>query len=413
MPAESSVPAPLDRPELEPLWREIHHRLGTGRPIARIRVDQLDDGGRAALADLLGTVRYPSTPIAFDRLESAVVQIAFLDVRTVVEQLIGPVDDRADRRAKDSAARARLWTWLEGHPLVGQRPALAEWIAGLRRAGIGDVEHARALLTDAVTVLGRLPADGVPLPTFAQQALGRTHALDTGTALSSTVLRGVAALLGADPATDAEGRRELWERMGVDADELSSTVLVAGMRPAGSGLAAILLGASADAGEACVLTLAQVRRNQGIRLDGGAVVHVVENPSIVAMAVDRLGARCPPLVCTNGWPSGAAIRLLRALAARHEIRYHGDLDGDGVRIAAHVVTATGARLWRMGADDYSAHVPEVGAPVGRVGDAPWDSDLAPAMRASGVSLSEEHIAELLLDDLNSSGANNGNDAGIR
>lgn len=252
-------------------------------------------------------------------------------------------------------------------------------------------------------MLDRLPADGVPLPAFAQQLLGATHVLDAGTPLATTVLRAVAALLGVDPPAGAQERRELWARMGVGVDELSSTVLVAGTRPTGDDLLPTLLNACAAAGHACVLTLAQMRTADQLRLDAGPPVHVVENPSIVAMALDRLGHRCPPLVCTGGWPSGAAVRLLRTLAGHHEIRYHGDLDGDGVRIAAHVIAAVGARPWRMGTADYLAHVPSIGVRVERVGAAPWDPDLGPAMRERGVALTEEHVADLLLADLAGSG----------
>jgi uncharacterized protein (TIGR02679 family) len=403
MPGADELSGPLGGPALLPLWREVHARLGSGRPIGRVRVDMLGDEGRRALADVLGTVRYPDRPVAFRELETAVWEIAGADVRSVVERLLGPVDERAARRADDAAARAELWAWLGGHPVVLAQPALGEWVAGLRRAGVSSVGEARALFEDALRVLGRLPADGVPLPAFAQQVLGRTHALDGGERLTGVVLRAVAAILDVDTPSGAQARRALWERMGVAEDQLSSTVLVAGVRPRGPGLVAALLRTCADAGEAASLTLAQVRRDDDLRLPEGTVVHAVENPSMMAMAVARFGPACPPLVCTSGWPSSAAARFLSMIARHHRIRYHGDLDGDGVRIATYMHVTVGAQPWRMSAADYRAEVPDAGPPVGRVTEAPWDPALADAMREHGIALTEEHVAELLLADLRAGG----------
>ena len=169
------------------------------------------------------------------------------------------------------------------------------------------------------------------------------------------MLRAVAVMLGAEPPTSAEQRRALWERVGVAEDELSATVLVAGVRPAGEDPLAIVLRTCAAAGEAAALTLAQVRAADSLPLTPESVVHVVENPSILALTLRRFGTRCPPLVCTSGWPNGAGVLLLRRLAEQgHELRYHGDLDGNGVRIAAYVMAKTGARPWRMSESDYRA-----------------------------------------------------------
>jgi hypothetical protein len=39
-------------------------------------------------------------------------------------------------------------------------------------------------------------------------------------------------------------------------------------------------------------------------------VFVCENQVIVATATDHVGLSCPPLVCTSGQPSAAAMHLL-------------------------------------------------------------------------------------------------------
>ncbi|TDC56020.1 DUF2399 domain-containing protein [Actinomadura sp. KC345] len=55
----------------------------------------------------------------------------------------------------------------------------------------------------------------------------------------------------------------------------------------------------------------QLSDSPGLRLDPPHV-WVTENPTVLALAVRRLGERCPPLVCSSGWPNSAVVRLLRA-----------------------------------------------------------------------------------------------------
>jgi uncharacterized protein (TIGR02679 family) len=192
----------------------------------------------------------------------------------------------------------------------------------------------------------------------------------------------------------------------VDCDALSSTALVAGLRPASSGTAELILTTCAEGGEAAVLTLAQLRASEaGWRTgqDGTpAGVHVVENPSVMATALRRYGRDCPPLICVSGWPSAAAILLLRTLRDDGvRLRYHGDFDGPGLRIAAHVMAKAGAQPWRMSTQDYVLALRDraSGPAVGKVPDAPWDQDLAPALRARGTGVPEESVVDLLLADL--------------
>ncbi|MEU0910622.1 TIGR02679 family protein [Streptomyces althioticus] len=174
--------------------------------------------------------------------------------------------------------------------------------------------------------------------------------------------------------------------------------------PAGDGLLARLATACAEAGQAASLTLAHVRHpGEFILPEAPApVVHIVENPSVLALALRRFGPRCPPLVCTSGWPNSAAIQVLRMLADQGAaLRYHGDFDGEGVRIAAYVLDKTPARPWRMTAADYRAAVAlnPRGPQPGRITEAPWDLDLAEAMAEHGIAVVEELVAEVLLKDL--------------
>ncbi|MGW1787114.1 TIGR02679 family protein [Streptomyces sp. NPDC002143] len=399
----------LRRPELRPLWHTVHSRLSSGRPVTRVRLGPLDEAQREALADLLGLDRLPDPrpAVSLARLEEAVTELSGRTVRETVTELVGPLDDRASERRRREEERAELWTWLDGHGTVRAQPALADWTASCRATGLvgGSPELTRTLLADALTVLAELPAQAEPLPVFAARVLkGDSHALDDGTRLSTLVLRALATLHDRAAPESAADRRALWTRAGVADDDLSATVLVGGLRAVGEGPLARVARACAEAGQAASLTLAQLRAPGEFTLacHPAPVVHAVENPSILALAVRRFGPYCPPLVCTSGWPNSAAIHLLRLLAGQGAVlRYHGDFDGEGIRIAAYLLDKTPARLWRMTAADYraaAARTPHGPAP-GRLTEAPWDPELTRAMTEHGTAVVEELVADLLLADL--------------
>ncbi|MFI2184242.1 TIGR02679 family protein [Streptomyces sioyaensis] len=399
----------LRRPELRPLWQTVHDRLSSGRTVTRVRLGPLDDTQREALADLLGLDRLPDVRpyVTLARLDEAVTELCGRTAREAVTELVGPLADRANERRRQEDERAGLWAWLEAHDTVRAQPALADWAASCRAAGLvgGSPGRTRALLTDALGVLAALPAQAEPLPVFAARVLqGDSHALDDGTRLSSVVLRALAALHDTEPPQSAAGRRALWTRAGVADDALSATVLATGLRPIGEGPLARVARVCAEAGQAASLTLALLRAPGEFILatEPGPVVHVVENPSVMALALRRFGTYCPPLLCTSGWPNSAAVHLLRLLAEHGAtLRYHGDFDGEGIRIAAYVMDKTPARPWRMTAADYRAAVARTphGLPPGRLTEAPWDPELTTAMTDHGTTVVEELVADILLEDL--------------
>lgn len=386
---------------LSPLWRAVHERLSSGRAVSRVRVGPLSEEQRVALADLLGLDRLPAThtTVAVAKLDEVLAATGD-ELRDVVTRLVGPLEDRAARRAAAVAERAELWSWLAQHPVVTAQPALLDWVEFVRRSGVvgGSVAGTKATLTQALGVLGELPAAGVPLPVLAERTLQDPHGLDDGTRCSALVLRALATLYDQPVPADVAGRRALWERAGVADDALSSVVLVAGFRLPGTELVSTILRLCADAGQVAALTLGQVRTaTWPAGLPG--TVWVFENPSVVALALARFGTRCPPVVCTSGWPNSAGILLLQGLsAAGCALRYHGDFDGEGIRIAANVAARTGAVPWRMTSADYLGAL-GAGPPVGRVTDAPWDPALAGHLRTHDVTVSEERVADVLLAEL--------------
>ena len=133
-------------------------------------------------------------------------------------------------------------------------------------------------------------------------------------------------------------------------------------------------------------------------------VYVCENPNLLAIAADRWGSECAPLVCTDGMPAAAQRYLISQLATAHaRLFYHGDFDWPGIRIGNHVMREHGAQPWRFGAADYEAAVQTVSGLgqtlTGKVIDALWDTALSMVMQQHQVSIPEEAMAASLLRDL--------------
>lgn len=389
--------------DLLPLWQALHHRLGTGQAVASVKVSGMTVAQRTALADLFGMATMPgeSHTVNYAQLDALLVALTGVSARTVSERIVGPIENRAATRTAKAGERRQLWEWLARHPVVEAQPVLAEWAAAMERAGLiaQSIQQTQAMLEQALLVLRAIPAQGQPLPVFAAKTLGDPHALDEGTRLQGAVVRALAAIHDRKAPADASELRQLWMDAGIADDELSSTVLVAGL----TGLDRVgplgqILQVCADGAVAASVTLQQLRTVASFD-DVPSVITVFENPSVLAVAVRRFGRDCPPMVCTAGWPSSAGIRLLDLLShAGTQLNYHGDLDGEGLRIAAHVVARVGARPWRMSSRDYLAAVGD-GPGVGRVTGVPWDDELAVEMNRIGVSVPEELVIDTLLADL--------------
>ncbi len=101
-------------------------------------------------------------------------------------------------------------------------------------------------------------------------------------------------------------------------------------------------------------------------------VYVCENPQVFEVIVDRLLQRhimtdttkqekVPTLVCTAGWPSVAALRLLSLLVESLpdvQLHYSGDFDLQGLRIARYLLARypQHCHLWRFDPDSVSYSV---------------------------------------------------------
>lgn len=389
----------------------VQARLERGRALpGRLRLDAPTDAQRDALERLTG--RRPTTASSISvevaELERILHRAGIADdLGALIEVLRGPVVDRAAVTAAEQARWAAVHERLRIDSVVVQ-PALTAWVDGLAATGLlrrltGDADTAAELSDQALAVLRRLPAQAVPLTQLAATTLGDSHALDDDRTLSTLVLGGIEAMTGL-PRRDrsADERRALWARVGVLLDELSAPVLVAGLRPRGDGLLATTLRAHADLGEPLRIMLRTLVRHPAdwASLPGRQVL-VFENPTVIASVTDQCGSATPPLVCTDGQPSGAAQTLLRQLAeAGVALDFHVDFDGGGIRIGNLLIDRFGATPWRMGRVDYEAAAASAGRQLGVTPpDASWDPELTPAIVARGRAVHEEQLLDGLVAEL--------------
>lgn len=245
---------------------------------------------------------------------------------------------------------------------------------------------------------------------LAAETLGNAHALDNGqptATLVLSVLRFDAHTAISPQENDEENSavqkpneraRYLWARVGVLVNELARPALFLNLPcPAQETIRRV-------SGEPDYLPLRNLLRARPNWAVAGMTIYVCENPSVVAIAADRLGARCAPLVCTEGMPAAAQRALLTQLIqAGARLHYHGDFDWPGIQIANFVMSTWNAQPWRFATAEYEAAA--VTAPYmqhdlsGMPVIASWDSTLTSAMQNRGLAIAEEAVANSLLEDL--------------
>jgi Protein of unknown function C-terminus (DUF2399) len=263
-----------------------------------------------------------------------------------------------------------------------------------RKAIISVTGHYRLPVAGRVTVRladideAARQATGLPLRDLLAQLGGPLEA-DRG---SPAARPGEAA---AQPAMNLPG---LTGPSGSVPDDLASRVLVLNLAAEGTGLGEWLTGA-ARFGTPCYVTLHQLAAHP-LMIRAGTVF-ACQRRAVLRRAAGDLAADSAPLLCTEGRPSAAFLRIAAAVAdGGGELLYHGDFDWQPVTVTAALIDGYRARPWRMTAADYltgagSAHLALTGNPQ----PTPWDPGLAEAMQRTGLAVPEEMMADQLIDDL--------------
>lgn len=384
----------LGGPERADLRARLRRRFEQGRGIGVITCARLSPAARESLESLLG--RPPrfaeSMRVDMEALDSVLVRARLApSLRAALEALDGPIEDLIYTRAALAQSWQSVYATMRDLRL---RQLLATGFGRglLKRLSANDPAAGKRLLDLSQLVLDRLPVSGIPRSQLAAGLLHDAHGLDDGRPVASLVL----AALG---RTENEERpREIWARVGVLVNELAAPVLTLNLPALAETPGGQLTAAARRLGEPLHLSLRALLRTPPQWTVVGRTVFVCENPAVIAVAADRLGERCAPMVCTDGMPAAAQRSLLRQLSGTGAVLlYHGDFDWPGVHIGNYVMRSFGARAWRYGADDYAPHTgrPLTGKPVA----ACWDAQLAPKMAEFGYALDEESVVDGLIADL--------------
>lgn len=398
----------LKSPECQPLLSGLGRRAERGKPLTgTLQLADLTQEQRRAISETTGQAcRGSRTSIDLDAF--AQIVCGTRRFRSLLELLEaasgGTIENKAAARQRHLAEWDELWCWADQ---ATDDPRCRTWLAGLRKTGWlkartrRDHVAAKRMLAAALAVLEKLPADGVPLPVFASAHLGDAHALDADRDLGRLVCRAVAATHDLRAPERRRDFRKTWEAVGVVPDELSVTALALNLPATGDSLTDEMLRAHAARGEPCRVTFRHLRLHapQFARPSDGPL-YVCENPSIVASAAERLAVNSRPLVCLEGQPNLAALRLLH-LAGRAGwiLAYHGDFDWGGIRIANQLFQEIGFTPWRFDTKNYLTAAGKRRRLSSAPADALWDADLAAAMKCRGHALDEEQVVDLLLRDL--------------
>jgi uncharacterized protein (TIGR02679 family) len=394
--------------------RRHFERLPAEAPLGSIRMSDIPAAEHEALALLTGRpVRYrKSMRVDLAALDAALRRAGLAEsLRAALERFDGPI---ADKAALERDAQRRWSAVAAGirHDGLAACLATGAGLGLLKRLARGDAAAAMQICDAAQAVLRRLPATGQPRARLAAETLGDAHALDAGRPIATLVL----AVLrrrddgaGAEQADEpprvgmpdepdgAERVRSVWARAGILVNELARPALFLNL-PVSAGAP------PAERGEPGFASLRWLLRSLPRWDVAGRIVHVCENPNLLAIAADRLGRNCAPLVCTDGMPAAAQRTLLAQLAAAGALlAYHGDFDWPGLRIAGRVMAEFRARAWRFAAEDYEQAVTVLADYAQRLTGmavvADWDERLAPSMQRIGLAVPEEALADHLLSDL--------------
>ena len=395
---------------LRRLIERLRKRMSRGEALTgRIQLCGATPDERAAIDKLMGRLptRGSSLTVDLDQLAQVMVRAnACARLEEAVVAITGPV---TNRRA-ESLSRKQRWErfWQTFRNQIEGNPTALRWMDDLKASGVlkrsaaGDLDVANLLLNQAVAIVRQVPLSGVRLAELAATATGDSHALDRGRPLAALVIRYARSLHTFARWQTAAERRDAWEVLGVLCDELSAPVLVLNLRADNDSLTGRALNLHADAGEPYRISVRQLRRHPPVfdPQTCSEEVFVCENPTVVDVAANRHGKSCRPLICLDGQPKTASRLLLDALTnAGIQIRYHGDFDWDGIRIANTIMQRHGAGSWRFNKADYADASEKDHHLKGTPVIAEWDDELAELMAEVGKCVHEENVLDTLLIDL--------------
>ncbi len=351
-----------------------------------------------------------------------------------LEELL-PLYFREELRSNQEVAREQGEQWerfFSGIEPLAFREKTREWLQVLKTGKESgyrtflslyqeDRAEAARVLRTCVRALDELPAitgERCRRTVFAARLTGNPHGLDRGTWLGRLLYSGMLYVLGINQAASlyqAEKMRAVFRQAGLEEDDLSSNVIVAGLRAKTGDPRAGLFESAGESRSPLILPL-RFFEQKTVWFPFEAV-YVVENPTVLSAVLDAWEGPgcwanqdrlcCPPIICPSGQPSVAALRLLDELVAGGtKVFYSGDFDGKGLEI--------GVGLWNRYQEAFVPWLFDTcayeGASAGtqlseeqrkRIGslEIPWDQGLPGAVLQRGYVVYQEVLVEKIVREL--------------
>lgn len=271
-------------------------------------------------------------------------------VQQLVEQVLGEElvtkeQEIARKQGGEAAFLSELRLLLRAHP---------KWLAQIERRYSDSRfiwQQGQALLADLSIVaaaLSQLDGKLERLPIFAQRTTGNPHAFDAQTVCGKLLVHAAFSRSGETsyPKTTEE-RVDLLATIGIIQDDLWSFVTCQGLLAYEGETPQAVWDAAVSTQTTLNVPMRELMHVTRIEPARGIDVWVVENSSVASALMDAHPTA--PIICTHGQLRMASWRLLDLLDAQARIHYSGDLDPEGLQIAAKIMQRYGERavLWRM------------------------------------------------------------------
>jgi uncharacterized protein (TIGR02679 family) len=442
--------------ELVRLIEKLHEKyIELGRAGGQVVLENSTSSERQAVASFLGK------PLSADlNLKVRVVDIekaimysfgcslpALLNAYFPDRPLMTRQEQRANRNARHDAFHQELASIAEQLPedsrgrswlMHGQHGL--EWLfARYKNEQVHEQRRQVDLVRYVADTLDRLPRAGAPerLALFAQRTSGDPHALDADQPAGRLFLYALADLSkndgeitgkcgdsqdsytpeNMDVLSDRERALRLYADVGLLVDTISSNVAVFHLASAINldGTPDPLVQAARE--RVLLLPLRQLLEWRSV-VPAQNDIYVFENPQVFEEVIfgltrssdHKIKKPLPTLVCTSGWPSTAALRLLQMLvdkSSENSLHYSGDFDLKGLQIADSLMLRYAGRCypWHFNADSYMVALQAGGVTANMTELAALSTlpevfaPLVLVMQEKGMWAYQEGIVQLLTEDI--------------
>jgi uncharacterized protein (TIGR02679 family) len=374
--------------------------IEVGEVGGQVIIEDSTSAERRELASFLGKPPYSSdtVKVRLPDVDAALRQSNFSCTLSDVLQAFmpdQPLVTRKERRANHALYqtnfRAALQAMLthvavgtHGYTWLTQGQHGIEWLySRYKNAAKDEQERQLQLVRSVIHAIKQLPQADTPvqqrhlerLALFAQRTTGNPHAFDSDTALGRLFLLALNDIMHTQIQSpqDAHGSEEvsvqilqdrlqelrLYASVGLQVDTVSSSVAVFNLGKAINHKGQIDPLLQTAGTRILLLPLRQILEWQHV-VPAKTTIYVCENPQVFEEVVEKNTSEStlPTFICTSGWPSVAALKLLDLLLAQspdNALYYSGDFDLKGLQIATYFMARYPNRchLWHFDCDAYT------------------------------------------------------------